>query len=360
MECFDRTYYDRVLKDNWYESLRDEIKPIDFSLNDLSSDELSLSWFCHHNAEKFADIVANTREKVKVITWIGLSWIPHLGTLSQMMKAIKLQQKWWLPVKFVLWDLDAYNWKWTPLNKTEHLAKVVKEFMLELWFDESWSNELESQYSELEILRTMYLTSNFMDDTEFDQAEEDLHGLYLKYWKVDKHMTFRRKMSLALMVAWWYHQQLENDEKNLLITLGIDEHKYVRFGQRILERMQSEWPFTEQFNNSSISAVYSTLIWWFNGFPKMSKSFPTSWITVDMTKSQIHDIIMSEQRINYRLPEDDVVFQCMSTASTFDIHEIEEALIAYREWWKKWEEIKRAYVENLWWIVNKWPRNIKI
>ena len=129
-----------------------------------------------------------------------------------------------------------------------------------------------------------------MDDIDFNAAEEDLHGFYVEKGKVDDKMSFRRKLSLALMVAGWFHQQISNNEKHLLITLGIDEHQYVKFGQKVLEKMKSTGEFKDRLNGASISAMYSTLIKGFNGYPKMSKSFPDSGIHLDMGKLDIEKI----------------------------------------------------------------------
>jgi hypothetical protein len=49
----------------------------------------------------------------------------------------------------------------------------------------------------------------------------------------------------------------------------------------------------------------------------------------------------------------------MCNASTFTSDEIAEALDWYINWWKKWVEMKKYYIENLLKITNKWPRNIK-
>ena len=93
----------------------------------MKPEDLSLAWFCHHDGDKLAQHAAIDAERVKVITGIGLSGTPHLGTLSQMLKAIRLQQYTNLAVKFVLGDLDAYNGKSTPLEYAKTLGDKVKK-----------------------------------------------------------------------------------------------------------------------------------------------------------------------------------------------------------------------------------------
>lgn len=353
---FNATYYKEVLASNGYESLRDEMRPIDFSLGSLTPPDLSLLWLCHHGADAIVKEYEESRKKIKVVTGIGLSGTPHLGTLSQMLKAIKLQQFANLSVKFVLGDLDAYNGKRTPLAYARGLGERVKRFMLDIGFDDSGQNEVKDQYDELEILRTMYLSGYFMEEAAFNNAEEDLHDFYAEKGRVDQGMSFRRKMSLALMVAGWIHQLIENGDDHVLIMLGIDEHQYVKFGQTVLEKMKGSEQFGDVLDGKQIAAMYSTLIKGFNGYPKMSKSFPTSGIHLDMPQGEISSRILGESRSDGP-PEEDVVFQCMASASTYSPSEIRERYDECRDNTPTWEEMKRDYVEHLGQLIGKWRQH---
>ncbi len=355
--AFDSNYYRRVLQENGYESLRDELQPINFSLGSMGPAELSLNWLCHNGGSQFAENARITRNRVKVITGIGLSGTPHLGTLSQMLKAIRLQRDTRLSVKFVLGDLDAYNGKSTSLKYARKLADRVRGFMLDLGFDDTGSNEINGQYEELEIIRTMYLAGLFMDDGDFNEAEEDLHSFYVNKGKVDNSMSFRRKLSLALMVAGWLYQLSDVGDKHLLIMLGIDEHKYVKFGQKVLGKMQAVGEFTTQFEGSSIAAMYSTLIRGFNGYPKMSKSFPDSGIHLDMERDHIHRLVMHGEG-DYEMPEENVVLQCISSASMYSSEEIMERHKLCAAGGSAWQDAKCDYVNHLNAIIEKWRKHL--
>lgn len=354
---FNRGYYERVLKENGYEDLRNELKPIDFSLGGLTSGDLSVAWLCHDEGDLFAQKEKENPEQSKVITGIGLSGTPHLGTLAQMIKSIRLQKEGRLAVKFVLGDLDAFNGKGTPMAVATNLAKKVKKFMLELGFDHSGRNELESQFDELGALRTTYLAGHFMEDADFNGAEEDLHAFYAEQGKVDHAMSFRRKLSLALMVGGWYHQQAEKGEKNLLIALGIDEHKYVRFSKTVLSKMQQSAEYGEVLRDSHISGMYSSIIRGFNGYPKMSKSFSGSGITLDMTQEQIADLIMKGEGQTEEV-EDNVVFQCMANASLFPPEKIRELYQECKQKSPVWVESKKEYVHHLYQMISLWQKTL--
>ncbi len=348
-------YYKKILSDGGYENMRDEVKPIDFQLGTLKPSDLSTMWFCHYKADKFATIAGQTHNDVLAITGIGLSGTPHLGTLSQIIKAVKLQKYGRMPVKFVLGDLDAFNGKGTSLSKTKEIGEQTRRFMLELGFIEGNGSELRDQYDELDILRTMYLCSHFMTDTDFESAEEDLHGFYVSQGKVDSTMTYRRKLSLALMVAGWYHQLLYNKKKHLLITLGIDEHKYVKFSQTVLEKMKISEMFHDKLSEASIAAMYSTLIKGFNDFPKMSKSMPNSGITLDYSADAIRNLILNGEGA-YDTPMDNIIFQCISNASLFSPNQIQEAFDACTKGGKIWEEVKQEYADHVCKLSEKWKK----
>lgn len=349
---FNPDYYARVLQEHWYDKMVNEVAPITFELWNLTRQEIERLRFCHHHGDVFAKQARIDQSTTKVITGIWLSWTPHLWTLSQMTKAIRLQKDAWLAVKFVLWDLDAANGKWTPLQEARDLAKKTKDFMLGIWFDDTGRNELLPQYDELEILRTTYLSWFFMDDWDFDGAEEDLHWFYAEQWKVDNSMSFRRRLSLALMVGWWYYQQLEKGEKHILVTLWIDEHVYVRFWQKVLEKMKASSAYWSKLEWATISWMYSTLIGWLNEYPKMSKSFPNSWITLDMSHDTIRRLILDEKKREEN-PENDVILQCMTNASTLTLQELQGCTEAWEKWWQRWSSAKLMYAENLWKLI-KW------
>jgi tryptophanyl-tRNA synthetase len=352
---FDASYYEKLIRQHGYDPLRDDIGTINFSLGSLSPEDLSRTWICHSHGDIFSE-AAKTREKVQAISGVGLSGVPHLGTLSQILRAIRIQREG-IPVKFVLGDLDAFNGKGIPLPVAKDLAGKFKNFMIRLGFDASAPNELQEQYDELEILRTMYLTGHYMEDAEFGAAEEDLHTFYAQKGKVDSEMSYRRKLSLHLMVAGWYHQQCEG-WKHILVSLGIDEHQYVQFGQRILAKMQEKRAFDGVFDRCTIAGLYSNLIGGFNGYPKMSKSFPESGIIASMTRQQIRDIILSKKNDKEgEAPEDNVVYQAMAACSLLPAAELHEAARLCEGKDPAWREAKERYAAHLYErITSLWSR----
>src|SRR3989304_9876324 len=127
---FDKEYYNSLMKEYSYDPL--EFERINFYLGKFSKDDLQRKWLCHHGGDKFAKNF--NKKKSIVTTGLGLTGIPHIGTLSQILRAISLQ-KTGIPVQMVLGDLDAYNHKAKPLKQALELADRYKKFILKLGFN---------------------------------------------------------------------------------------------------------------------------------------------------------------------------------------------------------------------------------
>jgi tryptophanyl-tRNA synthetase len=326
-----------------------EFGRINFSLGSLSEADLQRRWLCHHDGDSFAKDISD-KKKAIVTTGLGLSGVPHVGTLSQILRSITLQ-KAGLPVNLVLGDLDAYNGKSTPLSYTLELADRYREFALSLGFDQKYPSRLRSQYDSLDVLRTSYLIGHYMDDTMFRQAEEDLHDFYAKEGKTDVEMSYRRKLSLNLMTADFIHLSMHEGFKSVLVMLGIDEHKYVQFARKTVINMKDSGQI-EGFD-MMIGGLYSPLIKGFYNYPKMSKSFPDSGITADMIGEVIRRKIMTGEG-SYDKPENNIVYQMMASASLLGADELRDhyELCARKD--TKWDEAKEKYAEMLIDICSKW------
>lgn len=344
---FNQEYYENVMNEFGYDPLR--FGKINFSLGDLTEEDLQRRWLCHHDGDKFAKSLSDG-EQVIVSTGFGLSGTPHAGTLSQILRSITLQ-KAGVPVHMVLGDLDAYNGKAKPLSETLELVERYREFVLNLGFNPNSPSILRSQYDALSVLRTAYLIGHYMNDEMFSRAEEDLHDMYSKNGKVDADMSYRRKLSLNLMTADFIHLHTELGFKTVLVMLGIDEHQYVQFGRETVERMKQDTRLSGF--DMVMAGMYSSLIKGFYDFPKMSKSFPQSGITVDMSPDEISKRILDGEG-HYDKPENNVVYQMMAAASNLSSEKLKENYEACLERGNRWDKARKEYVDKLVDICAKW------
>lgn len=318
---FDNEYYQNVIREHHYDPM--DFNPIDFSLDQISSRNLKYKWLCHYNGNVFAEALRSNKNCI-VTTGIGLSGVPHLGTLSQILRAIFLQQNG-LKVQIVLGDLDSYNARNQPLDVVLERAEKYREFIKNLGFDDK-QGILRTQYNNEQVLKTAYLISKSLKDKDFKEAEEDLSELYQKKG-IYLGIEFPVKQAILLMTADFIHLGKENNYSNVLIMLGLEEHLYVQIANKVIERMQ--YPFM-------ISSMYSRIIKGFNGYPKMSKSIPESSITVDMPFEQMYDIILNHEG-DYVSPMDSVVYQMMCAVSYYTPDELDRLYDICKEKGKKWQ-----------------------
>lgn len=335
---FDNDYYQEVIRKHHYDPM--DFNPIDFDLNQINSRNLQYKWLCHYQGNAFSKAIHDNKKCI-VTTGIGLSGVPHLGTLSQILRAIFLQKNG-LKVQIVLGDLDSYNARNQPLEVVLERAEMYKEFIKKLGFDDT-KGILRSQYNNEEILKTAYLISKVLKDKDFKEAEEDLSELYQKKG-IYPGIEFPVKQAILLMTADFIHLGKVDGYSNVLITLGLEEHLYVQIANKVVDRMN--YPFI-------ISSMYSRIIKGFNGYPKMSKSIPESSITVNMSYEKMYDMIMNQEG-DYESPMDSVVYQMMCAVSYYSPDDLDELYEICRQKGEKWQESKKQYVSMLFEICNKW------
>ncbi|MDD4187895.1 MAG: hypothetical protein PHX04_03950 [Bacilli bacterium] len=317
-----------------------DFKPIDFDLKGITKDVLQQKWLCHYNAEKFVDGIKNNK-KVIVTTGIGLSGTPHMGTLSQILRAIYLQQAG-IDVQFVLGDLDSYNARNQSLDILAERVEKYTNFIENLGFDNS-KGYLRSQIDYTDVLKTAYLISNCLTDQDFLDAEEDLSELY-KSKKIYNGIDFKVKQAILLMVADFIHLGTVSNYDDVLVMLGLEEHLYVQIAQKVVDRMNLDM---------SLGALYSRIIKGLNGYPKMSKSIPDSAITVDMSQDEIVRLVTGSKD-EYSIPDDSTIYQMMSAVSYYNSDELLELRELCLAKGKAWEEKKKEYSLSLSKICKEW------
>ncbi|WP_051560429.1 hypothetical protein [Clostridium beijerinckii] len=336
---FNETYYKSVVEKYKYDPL--DFKPINFDFPGINNESLNKKWLCHHEGNIFASGLLEN-EKSIVTTGIGLSGAPHMGTISQIMRAIFLQNAG-LSVQFVLGDLDSYNARNQSLSVLEERAHQYQEFITKLGFDAN-RGILRTQKQRQDIVLTAYLISNCLKDKDFNNAEEDLVKLYQKMGYYPE-MDFPVKQSILLMVADFIHLGMKEDYKNVLVMLGLEEHLYVLLAKKVVSRLNIPM---------NLGGLYSPIIKGFNGHPKMSKSILGSGITVEMNPDDIRKLIINEKEICEN-PDDSVVYQMMCSVSYYTAKDLEELSEIYRMGGDMWKKRKVEYADMVIDICEKWP-----
>lgn len=320
----------------------------DFGLGLMSKQDLQRLWLCHVNGDSFRSAIEKN-SRVIATTGFGLTGVPHVGSIAQILRAIRLQQSG-IPVQVVLGDLDAYNGKAVNLSRIFKLVPQYREFIKNLGFDDSPPSILRTQFDALSTLRTLYLTGNYLSDEMFEMAKEDIHDYYSKHGKIDNSMTYRIKLSLNLMVADFLDLHVQQNFKSVMVFLGIDEYKYCGLAMDVLNKIQAQ---SDLFSGFSLAGMFSLTMKGFYDYPKMGKSFLDSGVDVTMPEYDVRERIINGET-TFSKPEDSVVYQMISTASLYSPREIEAAYEACLIGGSKWESIKEDYANHLWDILSKW------
>ena len=329
---YDNKYYKGIMKNYKY----DKIKPF-LSVNKFNAEK---NWVCSYNLDDFINGNKNN-EKSLIIMGIGINGVPHLGTVSQMLKAIYLQ-KCGFNVQIILGDLDVYGARSTSLNKINKLITKYRNFIISLGFDEQ-KGEIRDQFSHPEILKTSFILSNVIRDKDFDEIEEEINGLY-KTERVYEGMDYNVKQAISLMFADFIHPGFVNKYKHILIMSGIDEHGYVWKANEIRQRMNIDM---------TISGLYSKMLRGINEYPKMSKSILKSNIDLSISKSLLKKILLSE-KYNYKDYTDCFVYQLMTNVSLYDETYLKKLKIDCLNKNEEWDKDVDNYIEDLYNLCCLW------
>ncbi len=336
---FSEDYYQHVVREHGYGTF--ELERFTFDLAGISAEELNMRWLCHHRA---TDFLATPRDSRIITTGFGMSGVPHMGTASQIRRMVALQDGG-ERCQIVLGDLDAHHGKSRPLAETRELADRFAGFCRRMGFNDT-TGVLRNQFNDVDCLRNMYLLGFYAEDTDFDQAEEDNHAYYASMGIVDPRMTFRRKVSLALMAADFV--TLGQDFDAVLVMLGVDEHKYVRFTREVARRFGDDTSLRGDF---TLASIYSRLTVGFEGHPKMSKSIPGSSINMTTTPDEI---VARVTRDDARTPEASASYQLICQMFLRPIDECLALVDECKTASPKWRRTKAELADYLISITELW------
>lgn len=329
---YDNKYYEKIMKNYKY----DKIQPF-LSVDKFNAEK---NWLCSYNLNDF--INGNQKnEKCLIIMGIGINGVPHLGTVSQMLKAIYLQ-KCGFNVQIILGDLDVYGARSTSLKKVNKLVKKYKQFIVSLGFDEQ-KGEIRDQFNHPEILKTSFILSSVIRDRDFDEIEEEINELY-KTERVYEGMDYNVKQAISLMFADFIHPGFVDDYKHVLIISGIDEHGYVWKANEIRKRMDIDM---------TISGLYSKMLRGLNEYPKMSKSILNSNIDLSISKASLKKILISEKN-NYKDSSDCFVYQLMTNISLYDEQYLKKIKSDCLNKDQEWDIDVDKYIEDLYKLCCLW------
>lgn len=336
---YTEEYYIDVIKKYGYDPFT--FGRFDFNIGSMTDDELNLRYLCHQNVNKYLE---TPTEKRLVLTGFGMSGVPHLGSISQIIRLINFQNEG-ENCELILGDLDAYNGRGVPLEKATALAHKFRIFATKLGLNKPTSTIRIQSESSNEILN-FYLLGKYSTDDSLSKYEEDIHDLYVSKGIVSHDLNFPRRMSLMLMVSDFISAGQTYD--SVVGIIGIDEHKYVLYAKEIQSRiLKSESGLRSDFG---LSCIYNRLNKGFGDYPKMSKSFPESGIKVTDSPQKITSLLSNEPTPEN--PYESLVFQLMIQLHYLKHDRVEEVVGYYNT--PRWTEEVDSFITFIIDITSLW------
>jgi len=199
---YDNKYYENVIEKFNYDYVTNFLN--------IDSNVIDRNWICSYNLNEFIDGFKNGNSHL-IIMGMGINGVPHMGTVSQMLKAIYLQ-KMGFNVQIVLGDLDVYGARSKPLEEIRILVDKYKSFLINLGFDTT-KGIIRNQFDFPEIIRTSFLLARCIKDKDFEEIEEDINELY----KTDTQIHVLKNKELQSMHA---------SEEDIKVLIQILNPKY--------------------------------------------------------------------------------------------------------------------------------------
>lgn len=347
-----------------YETVRDRYdyaRIEDSDLGPVSSPGLERRFVAVDNP----DVLAATRDlSTLVMTGVGMTGPPHLGTVGQIRTAIALQDVG-LDVQFVIADLEPYH-SGSDLDRVRALAQRYRAFILDMGFDPS-QGRLRTQEEARDVMHTAYILAPYYrpdewgegpdyEPTAWQQAVADVYVDNDAANGADAEVSetadangptseAAETHSSVLHGVDFLHPLWTDEYEQVVLTFGIDEHHLT--------------PWTRLFRDASpvegpIAGLYTRMLPGLNGSAKMSKSVPGSGVTLDMTPETVRERIRGAHRGNN--PASSPVFGAMCLASTYGPDEL-DALESVRETGgEEWAAAKAEYAEYVVDLAERWRR----
>lgn len=359
---------------DYYRTLREErgYEPMDYPLGDLPGSYVRRVFACAERGRAFADGVA-AGERSLVTVGVTPTGPPHVGTLGQLLTAIRFQRAGF-DVQVVIADLAAYNAAGRDLDAVQAFARRYKGFAGALGFDAD-DGILRTQEEDLDALHTAQLLSRYYgsygddpdrgsdegaDDGTDDGTDEGGDGtgeseptafeaeLEAAYEGTDTPgaatTDFAGRMVGLLLVTDSLHPVVKAGYENVALVVGADNAGLAGGFVEVLER--SPW-------DATVAGLYTKLVGGLDGYPKLSKSIPNSRFTLADDPATIRDGVL-DPAIDAEDADASLPFQMMQLASEYESAELDRLADACAAGDEEWEQAKREYAGYLQTVAELW------
>jgi len=142
---------------------------------------------------------------------------------------------------------------------------------------------------------------------------------------------------------------LGQDHDAVLVMLGVDEHRYVRFAQQACGRLDQHVPLRSDF---ALAAAYTRMVRGLGGHPKFSKSLPGSAIDVTTLPDEVRCLLSEEPPV----PEESATYQLMCQMPRYGAAPLLGLHAHCREAGAPWRREVATFTDYVIDLIGQWPR----
>lgn len=330
----------------------------EFALGDLLESYVSQAFACTDQGGEFAEAVDDGRSAL-VTVGVSMTGPPHLGTLGQLLTAVRLQRAG-LDVQLILADLAAHLAGGHDLAAVRERAARYRAFAHALGFD-SEDGTLRTQEQDRETMHAaMLLSRAYGDADEADPDEADADGggddpgptafeeaLADAYERADTPgrptPVFAGQQTGLLLTADTLAPLMDGYDAVCFVG-GADNHGLSGWFRTVLDRSRYD---------GTVAGLYTPLVPGLGGVPKMSKSIPASCVTMAYGADAIREAVR-ELDDGGGDPATSPVYRLACLASKYTVDELDAMREQCASGDEPWGSAVDSYADDLVVYADHW------
>jgi len=329
----DNTFVQGIINKEGYSVINKDLS------ESLNAEFLNGLFYGAVNLDAFNEVPSDDRH---IVTGFGPTNSPTGGTLSMILRTLMLERELGTKSTIVISNLGAFNSRNIDIAKIGYYTCRYIGFIKSLGF----KGEVRTHVSRnLQVASS--ITAKVLELKDFNDNQEITTELY-KSLKIQGR-DFSTLIDTNFTIADILLPVLSEGKSRVIVCSGIEEHYFPKLANLVLRRLDQQFPNIFCPNNAQVSALFGRLIRGLNGYPKMSKSIPSSSINLDDSRH-----ILREKILSCREDDEGIILQMMKLVSGYSPAEVLSVQRAFNDGGEKWKLAKEEYSNYLLNIKNKW------
>lgn len=315
--------------------------PNDFTVFEYGKNgELNNEFLCY--TPNLPSILKNKKEDIAIVSGIGATNAPTMGTMSEILKILDAQKKTGIYTYFIINDFGSINARSMSVKRILLLTERYKKFIRKLGFDEKAGRIC--LHNNIDHARTFSLISRMIKLQDFSNNTEATDTTYdrLKLRGSDFSVLLDHVYTATDVLL----PIIKDRKKGIVVICGLDEFYHANIGGIALERMKEDPDLKSLIpENVGVGAIYSRIVSGLHPYFKQSKSIPDSSINLGQSEETISKLILQTSEIN-----EIVILEMIQLASGWPIEAIKKAEKAFKKRQTssaEWVESKKKYLETV-------------